>query len=158
MSGCCARTWLPQAPCGVAPEPAGSSVDSAPPRAGPASCTVDAPCHQLSGYFGINSKYSRACALSPAGLRGGAARALAELGVLFCRLAAWPPVWLGPGVSGASEVLEPGTGTGYLPQPLPTPGAWCLPSQGPPVGTVMWPQAERSRCLFAEVGKTTPDY
>lgn len=42
-----------------------------------------------------------------------------------------------------------------LPQLLPTPGAWLLVSQGPYVGTVMWPQAERSRCLFAEGGKTT---
>lgn len=54
------------------------------------------------------------------------------------------------------------TETGYLQQPrcdlpqlLPTPGAWLLASQGPYVGTVMWPQAERSRCLFAEGGKTT---
>ena len=42
-----------------------------------------------------------------------------------------------------------------LPQLLPTPGARLLASQGPCVGTVMWPQAERSRSLFAEGGKTT---
>lgn len=79
----------------------------------------------------------------------------------------WPP--LGLGVVGASGTLwagsllsELGTETGYpqqpcwgLPQLLPTPGAWLLASQGPYVGTVMWPRAERSRCLFAEGGKTT---
>lgn len=30
-----------------------------------------------------------------------------------------------------------------------------MASQGPLLGTVMWPQAERSCCLFAEGGKTT---
>lgn len=42
-----------------------------------------------------------------------------------------------------------------LPQLLPTLGVRLLASQGPCVGTVMWPQAERSRSLFAEGGKTT---
>lgn len=42
-----------------------------------------------------------------------------------------------------------------LPQLLPTLGVRLLASQGPYVGTVMWPQAERSRSLFAEGGKTT---
>lgn len=70
------------------------------------------------------------------------------------------------GTSGAlwagSLLNELGTETGHLWQPhwglpqfLPTPGAWLRASQGPYVGTVMWPQAERSRCLFAEGGKTT---
>lgn len=79
----------------------------------------------------------------------------------------WPPLGLGVvGASGAlwagSLLTKLGTETGYpqqpcrgLPQPLPTPGAWLLASQGPYVGTVMWPRAERSRCLFAEGGKTT---
>lgn len=76
---------------------------------------------------------------------------------------------MGLGVVGASGALwagpllsELGTEAGYLQQPhwglpqlLPTPGAWLLASQGPSVGTVMWPRAERSRCLFAEGGKTT---
>lgn len=33
--------------------------------------------------------------------------------------------------------------------------SWLLARQGPYVGTVMWPWAERFRCLFAEGGKTT---
>lgn len=97
-----------------------------------------------------------------------APHSLGQTGELpFCRLAEYPP--LGLGVVGASGALwagfllsELGTDTGYLQRPywgllelLPTPGAWVLASQGPCVGTVMWPQAERSRCLFAEGGETT---
>lgn len=45
--------------------------------------------------------------------------------------------------------------TRTFPSSSPPQGAWLLASQGPYVGTVMWPQAERSSCLFAEGGKTT---
>lgn len=65
----------------------------------------------------------------------------------------------GGGIRGRVGSLNKlGTEVGHLqdlPQLLSTPGSRLLASQGPYVGTVMWPQAERSLSLFAEGGKTT---
>lgn len=66
----------------------------------------------------------------------------------------WWGKW-GPVARHCTETGYPQQSRWDLPRLLPTPGVWLLASQGPYVGTVMWPQAERSHSLFAEGRKTT---